>query len=371
MAFCSAVGAAFAFGADVRISQLYKNRFGRPIDINKKHSFLANPCETVPGIASHSGILPPAPVLAKSHENTAAANSALDVLLSLVAQRTQLPASAIKPEHRFLTDLHLSSITISQIVLEAASLLSLPAPVTPAEFTNASLAETAEALEGLRSQAQHLPAEKYPAGVDSWIRALGIELMEKPLRRALVRSPGNWDVIGIEESLLRDRLRDEFHSVPGNGIICCVPGELNERNALFLLQSAQAAIEEKRSQVVFVQHSGGAGALARTLYLENPAIKVAVVNVPAEHPDAARWVAAEASANQGFVEAHYDQAGIRREPRLKLLSPEADVNTNALGPDDVLLVSGGGKGIAAESALQLARLSGCRLALLGRSDPAA
>ncbi|HEX9255178.1 MAG TPA: SDR family NAD(P)-dependent oxidoreductase, partial [Candidatus Angelobacter sp.] len=37
---------------------------------------------------------------------------------------------------------------------------------------------------------------------------------------------------------------------------------------------------------------------------------------------------------------------------------------------DVLLVTGGGKGIAAESAFHLARFSGCRLALLGRSDPA-
>ena len=365
----SAVGAAFAFGADVHTSQLYKNRFGRPIDINKKHSFLANPCETVP--ESFPFRRPTTtPVPTQSQEKVGAASSALEALLSLVAQRTQLPASAIKPEHRFLTDLHLSSITISQIVLETASQLSLSALVTPAEFTNASLAETAEALEGLRSQVQHLPVEKYPAGADSWIRVLGIELVEKPLRHVLVRSPGNWNVIGTEESLLRDHLRDEFHSVPGKGIICCVPGELNERDALFLLQSAQAALEEKRSQVIFVQHSGGAGALARTLYLENPSTKVALVNVPAEHSDAARWVAAEASANQGFVEAYYDQAGNRREPRLKLLSPEPDANTNALGPNDVLLVTGGGKGIAAESALQLARHSGCRLALLGRSDPA-
>ena len=94
------------------------------------------------------------------------------------------------------------------------------------------------------------------------------------------------------------------------------------------------------------------------------------MNVPLEHPDAARWVAAEASANHGFVEAHYDEHGIRREPRLKVMWPETNADYKGLGPDDVLLVTGGGKGIAAESALQLARHTGCRLALLGRSDPA-
>ena len=42
---------------------------------------------------------------------------------------------------------------------------------------------------------------------------------------------------------------------------------------------------------------------------------------------------------------------------------------SALGADDLLLVTGGGKGITAECALTLARSSGCRLALLGRSHP--
>ncbi|HEY5030372.1 MAG TPA: type I polyketide synthase, partial [Candidatus Angelobacter sp.] len=364
-----AVGAAFALGGDVRTSRLYENRFGRPIDIKKKHSFLANPCETVPESipAMRSAAVP---IRAISRPDVVVASSALEALLGLVAQRTRLPAGAIKSEHRFLTDLHLSSITISQLVLEAASQLSLPAPIAPAEFTNATIAETAEALEGLRSQARHIIAERYPAGIDSWIRTLGIELVDQTLNHARVHSPGNWEIRGVGESILRHRLREEFYSVPGDGVVCCVPHELSERSARFLLQSAQSALKGKLPQMVFVQRAGRAGALARTLYLENLDMKIAVVNVPEEHPDAAKWVATEANANQGFIEVHYDSAGIRREPCLKLLWPETDANASALSSDDVLLVTGGGKGIAAESALRIARFSGCRLALLGRSDPA-
>jgi enediyne polyketide synthase len=363
----SAVGAAFACGADVRLSPLYKKRFGRPIDIRKKHSFLANPCETIPQVApprQRTGI----PMAAPATSLIPIASSALETLLNLVAQKTQLPLSAIKPEQRFLTDLHLNSITISQIILEAAGQLSLPAPAAPAEFTNATLAETAGVLEGLRSQERETPTEKYPPGVDSWIRVLGIERVEKPLHHAPVNSHGNWELVGVE-SRFHDLLREEFQSVSGTGMICCVPCELNEEAAPFLVQSAQAALRQKRSQIVFVQHTGGAGALARTLHLENPGLKVAVVNVP-ENPEAAKWAAAEARANRGFVEACYDNAGTRREPRLKLLWPQADSATGALGENDVLLVTGGGKGIAAESAFQLAQLSGCNLALLGRSNPA-
>ncbi|WP_433467536.1 SDR family NAD(P)-dependent oxidoreductase [Spirillospora sp. CA-128828] len=60
--------------------------------------------------------------------------------------------------------------------------------------------------------------------------------------------------------------------------------------------------------------------------------------------------------------------GVRREPVLAPVEPRG--TDLPLGPDDVLLVTGGGKGISAECALALARESGARLALVGRSDPA-
>jgi enediyne polyketide synthase len=55
---------------------------------------------------------------------------------------------------------------------------------------------------------------------------------------------------------------------------------------------------------------------------------------------------------------------------LRLLEA-ADEAPGGLGATDVLLVTGGGKGIAAECALALARDTGVKLALLGRSDPSA
>ena len=366
----SALGAAFVLGTPVRLNPLFEKRFGRAIDIKKRHSFLANPCETAPVSApvkpyTAAAVRMPAALAPE----TGPENSALDTLMGLVARRTQLPATAIKPAQRFLTDLHLNSITISQIMLEAASLLSLPSPVAPAEYTNSTIAEAANALESLRSRAPQLPAEQYPAGVDSWVRVLGIELQEKPLRSVAGRSCGQWQIAVIGESALSAPLHEEFSSVSGKGLVCCVPQELNEQTAEFLLQAVQTAIKQHMSQVVFVQYEGGAAALARSLYLENPNFRVTVVDAPIDHPDIAKWAAEEGRANTGFVEAHYDSAGIRREPRLRLLWPENDAESNSIGSDDLLLVTGGGKGIAAESALHLARTSGCGLALLGRSDP--
>src|SRR5262249_38047798 len=84
---------------------------------------------------------------------------------------------------------------------------------------------------------------------------------------------------------------------------------------------------------------------------------------------AADLVVAEARAAKGYTEAHYAVAGIRRIPVLRLLHREAEAFP-PLGHCDVLLVTGGGNGIAPESAFGIAKASGLELALGGRYSPA-
>jgi enediyne polyketide synthase len=110
--------------------------------------------------------------------------------------------------------------------------------------------------------------------------------------------------------------------------------------------------------------------MARTLHLELRGATTSVIEAPLDHPEAAAWVAAEIAAASGYVEAHYDSEGRRRVPVLRLLPAAAPAESLPLDAEDVLLVTGGGKGIAAECALDLARLSGAKLTLLGRSRPA-
>lgn len=72
-----------------------------------------------------------------------------------------------------------------------------------------------------------------------------------------------------------------------------------------------------------------------------------------------------------FIEARVDSTGARRTPALKLLPTSTEPGELPMSRADVVLVTGGGKGIAAECALSLARETGARLALLGRSEPEA
>jgi enediyne polyketide synthase len=361
---CLAVGASFALSANVCTSALFESRFVRPFDLKRRHTFLQNPCETIFDSVpeAHS-----APVTVEPAGTVSDGADAMQVLRNLISQRTELPLGAIQPESRFLDDLHLNSITTSQIILQTAAQLNLAAPPVPTEYTNATIAQAAQMLRAIDRAAPARLAERFPQGIDSWIRVLAVEYVEQELRSPVPPGHGTWQLLARQEQSLPARLQQRFSEVSGHGVVCLVPSDRDQETAACLLEWTQQALAQNVTHVVFA--GGGAAALARTLYLERPSLTVTVVDVPLDHPKAAEWIVQEARSASGFTEARYDSAGFRREPRLKVLWPDESTPEVQIGPDDVLLATGGGKGITAECAFELARESKCSLALVGRSDP--
>lgn len=426
-----AAGAAFALGAPLQHHVLFKDRFTRPFDLDWRPKFFANPCELAPLPEDSATPVGPRPASPNGGQVTALATSAagsapvrapspaehrtpgccsapgtlptlspLELVRQLVAERAELPLSAVTDDSRMLSDLHLNSITVGQLVAELARRLGLPPLAGLTEFANASVANLAQALADLARTGSAGGAEdkkRAPAGVDTWTRVFTVELVEAargaPMPEASSRrAAGAWHILAPPDHPLAPALRETFALADGCGVVVCLPGvpslgetgmlpghttpECAARAAAFehsmrlLLEGARAALAmREQPRFVLVQHGWSAAGFARTLHLENPEITTCVVDVPVGHPRAARWVRDEAGGAVGYAEAHYDASGRRREPRLKLLPLEAADGPLPLGPEDVLLVTGGGKGIAAECALGLARQTGVRLALLGRSEP--
>ncbi len=97
-----------------------------------------------------------------------------------MAQKTELPLETIENHHRLLADLHLNSISVSQLVIEAARQLDLSPPHSPTDYANATIQDLAAALEELGKNNSQIPQESIPMGVDNWLRAFTVELIEKP-----------------------------------------------------------------------------------------------------------------------------------------------------------------------------------------------
>ena len=361
--FLEAVAAAFEMGAPVRAEALFAGRFARPF--KGRHKFFVNPCELAPGDLGQVVELPLQPDVQPG--TVSAAASPLAVVRALVAEWAELPEGAVSEDARLLADLHLNSIVVAQIATEAARRLGMTPPAAPLDYAGLSVSGMAWALETARA----LPSPREPAvpnGVDAWVRAFVPRLVPRAFPSApKTAMGGEWLFFGPTEGTVRAALESSVAQLPAaGGVVLCLPPRPDERHAGVMLEAARAAMRLRApARFVVVQHGGGAAALARTIFLEAREFPVLVVDLPAGDPLAVARVAAEASGSRQYVEACYDAAGNRYEPALQVA--RAATEPLPLGGDDVVLVSGGAKGIGAECAIEAARASGCKLALLGTS----
>lgn len=376
----NAVGACFCLGAHVAPEELFADRFARPFDLDWRPRFFANPCEQAPADdATTIAPLEPASEIHTTDEIIieSQTHTPLEVVRQLVAERLELPVATIDNESRLLDDLHLNSITVAQLVAEAARRLNVPPPPAPTHYANATLSEIATALESAARTGEangDSNREAHPPGVDEWVREFSIEYVERALpRRDDPSETGDWRVLAPPDHPLKAAVQESFANASGGrGVVVLLPPDPDDSHIDLLLDAAREALQAGADFCfVLVQQGGGAASFARTLHLEAKHINTCVIDLPAEHPNAAQSVLAEALATHGHTEAHYSADGVRSEPVLRPLESGANECELPLSADDVLVVTGGARGITAECALQLARESGARLAIFGRSEPTA
>lgn len=367
------VAAAFVLGESVNHSVLFERRFTRRFNLDWQPRFFANPCESAP-VSETTPSLEVAPSeTVKINTPQKNGHSPIDSLVELVAERTELPPSSIKHDSRLLSDLHLNSITVSQIVVQTAARLGLQAPVSLTEFADSTIAEVARALEEQSLNGHLTKGERVSSlvsGVDSWVRAFRVKLVERPpVTPANLAGAGSWEVIGLPDPLT-DAVRTRFQHQAGNGVVVCLQPESEARIVEFLLGAVRSLKAKKNNpKFILIQRGCHAASFARTLHLETKGLSTCVVNLPDSDSHILDWAIDEASAVQGFAEVFYDRNGRRYESVVQL-HELADVTSKlTITNDDLLLVTGGGKGITAECAFGLALETGARLVLFGRSVP--
>ncbi|WP_433236323.1 SDR family NAD(P)-dependent oxidoreductase [Actinomadura nitritigenes] len=372
--------AAYAAGAPVRLEALFSDRFVRPLEVGAELRFFTSPCESPPAHAAPPARRSPVPSAPVAESETCPEQPSIELLRGLLADRVELPPETVGDDSSPLDDLHLSSITVGQVMNQAARLRGLPAAQEPTNFATATVRELAEVLDAMAGTAQHAEADRAPAvaGAAAWARAFAVATDEKPLPDRAVTAgaqhapvAGCWRVHADEGHPLAEPLRRALEKAGvGPGVLVCLPADCTaERLEPALLGAQRALRDEPGGRFVLVQHGQGAAALARTLRQEAPGLLVTVVHTPFTD-DAVDRVVAEVAATTGFAEAHYDAEGVRRVPVLRAMPVRAERAVSPLDSSDVLLVTGGGKGITAECALAVAADTGAALAILGRSDPA-
>ena len=383
------VGAAWALGAAVRTERLFDDRLIRPLSLDGDLRFLASPCESAPetdvGLDSAVEAVQAGGSPETATTTAGTGESTLDVLRRLAAERIELPLEAVSPDSHPLDDLHLSSITVGQLVNQVVQEQGRPPLSATTNFATVTLGELAQMIDEMAET--QLPGDSAAGaaiGVEPWVRAFGLHFVEASLPAAgrSTAGVGDWTVFSPDGHPLAEPLRDALRrGGVGDGVLLCLPADCEPEHAGLFLAAAQNVLAAPAgTRFVVVQHGRGASGLAKTLHLEAPQVPTSLVDLAEVAPASAgalakaiERVVAEVAATADFAEVRYDASGTRTVPRLRPLPeavPVAEPPAHGLGPDDVLLVTGGGKGITAECALAVARDSGAKLALMGRADPA-
>ncbi len=344
------------------------------------------------------------------------------VLASVEAQ-TGFPVESLTLDLRLVDDLHLDSIKTVELVSDVAEQLQIAVDFDAAEFADVTLGELVERMEALHVDSTESRGSGAATGAAEaaseatperpWIADFALEWEHEPLPTATSRSdlgagralllaadPAD-ALVGKLAGALEKRGVDVVAAGPESGplepldhllVVTSDVGSTDDADALRrvvelytsaarLLPAKDPArkgapcvawIRARSSMPVASGHyDGAAEAFAATVHLERRQLRVRSLDF--EHVDrqperTADAILDELGDDQAFRAVRYDLEG-RRLVGVPTLQRRASYprRAAAIGADDVVLVTGGAKGITAECALALARETRATFVLVGSS----
>lgn len=338
------------------------------------------------------------------------------ILLEVIAEDTGFPVESLDVDLHLLDDLNMDSIKAADAIATVATRLGVQGDLDPAELVNVSLGELIEVLDRSAKEksgqqqpvARALPVKAKGLSADSftWVRDYTLEKVRSETALHGVRdlTDTTFVVIGDDaglvgrlESELRGRgaqvdIRTFSDGAPANAqhVVAVMPRVTDDSVTEIGLRRGI----EHMHKMVPAQQSGGArttltviqftdvelgnpepvpsaAAFAASVHHERPELDVRVIGFDGSTADAvvATTVVSELDSVAPYVFATYDTEMGRTalQPRV-LASSDYTVRESGLGSSDVVVVTGGAKGIMAQCALALGRKTGAELVLIGSSQ---
>ncbi|XOF34006.1 MAG: SDR family NAD(P)-dependent oxidoreductase [Candidatus Electrothrix sp. YB6] len=366
----------------------------------------------------------PSASLGPASDNFAEQLSIPELLFTLIERRTGFPQESLSPDLRLLDDLNLDSIKASELIAEAAGKAGIAAAkLNVPEHANATLQELTDLLG--KAATQDSTETKEEAQYPAWVRDFTIRYSPEPLpaetasgkntvrknEQVLILSePEEQELAGhLEQYFIRSSAKAEcalFADVRASSssflhrfttIIALLPRQAAHKTAdrkrlvrhvirlhtIFSHPFHTIGLQDNIFAVIqFGDGFFGSGpvtaeiercsakALAASMHLERPHLKVRVLDFSPQLPPEklCRHIMAELATAEPYSAVGYSTDEIRRVPR-PVLKNRAEYTARSItwSPGDVVLVTGGAKGITAECALEFARTTTVQMALVGSS----
>ena len=362
---------------------------------------------------------------AKAHPAPHATTDVRDIVLEMAQRLTGFGPAAIQLSSTVHRDLGLLPEKIKELIQLCWERAGLEPRIDVARFYESTLAQIASVLAQLKQRHEAQPVDDLSlADSPTWVHAFAVRTVPAaaPLHAAMsLRTEDSWTeatvllvtdepqgdygqafqqkLLGLGARVESVRFMDAESAVKDrrfSHLLALLPSQAGggtsteriRRMLTRLLSVCNPPLAQdaprRRTTVAYVQFGHGhfgagtvraapetcaATSFARSLHLERSDLRVRVVDLsPALSPaTVAELTLEEVATPEGFAATGFDADCTRLQQKLELVRPRANVLRPAtFGAKDVILVTGGGKGITAECAMAWARQCGATLALLGR-----
>ena len=407
-----ALAEIFIRNVPIKLEELYKNRLiktfvpasrkrfienqcERPLKIDQqvlKPSFLPVLLEVKDAISQSEEVIPGGLPVSEGRDNIA------DLLVSLTHQITGFDKESITLNSRLLDDLNLDSIKAAELIGQAARQLGLAGQLDPSKLSNNTLGEIRNRLFELaqsrlgasaqgsgenvlkRYQDKTWVRDFIPVFKDEQIKSKNVNQLKELKNIVFLSGKDEEGLVKTLEAELKIAKVKASKTALINCLIAILPREgsqLNKSSLKSIIDQmheitdlATSSRLGKDSFVIFVQFGGGATAIASTLFLERPDLKVRIIDFDDQILDKviAEKVIDELQTYERFNLVKYDLT-LKRKVIYYENSYPVDYKKReiAWSSKDVVLVTGGAKGITAQCSLEFARLTKAQMVLVGRS----
>lgn len=365
----TAAGALFAAGYDIDTASLFAGRDSRPFNWTVP-KFISGPCgvdrprDDTGGVPAASRIVDHSMALAKADDPLAA-------VLAAIAGETGSPADQIGIDEHFLDQLHLNSLSVTRIVLAASRALATVTPSAPTEFANATPRILADALAELRlfGKMSGTTASRI-VGVRPWIANYATAWHRSTVPRALGLRAWRTVRLSATSPAVLEAASVVSQSAE-NAALIWIDDPLDAACVLSLFEHVATFAREGFRHLAICHRDAALSAFARSVFREGYFQSVRLIDCAASCDDDQQIASLLTAIDTGYQEIRLAADGEVCEPVFAPTEPVFKTEA-AITASDVVVIIGGGKGIAAECAIELGR-SGAAIVLVGRSpvdDPA-
>jgi enediyne polyketide synthase len=382
----NALSLGYISGNSIAFDELSANRFYKEFDIeNWKLEVFVNPCEdndfeslTIKEILDTQTVNKSSSDVSNTEQVEVSLLGVQRFLKKIISEKIEIPFEMVNIEDRLMSQLHINSLAITEII----SLVVKTFNKSQLVFSEASILANADGsieelskviFSGENGGTSSTEKEQVSfEAIHNWSHIFQRSSVAKKASLLNIEKVKGNVIINGNEALVNKLSPVLMNANIGDVAVFVYTSSLAEK-CFFDFVSFLQQPTVKASQLIALVNisdektSGDLRPILRTYQLENP--KASTLSIELSSTDSIEMIVKELQNVAKYKEIIFDKSGQRFESEIEFFYPKQAKLTDALSSDDVILATGGGKGITFESIFSLAKVSQAKLVIIGRASP--